>query len=143
MTKYEWDTRCADLELFRLEQGFTNYDHVNFARILLTGYTRVVKDIHIETGSLLSSSRVDPLESSPDRWSGEISVGGFSGGVNNPVRYAASEFFGTSPKHGGPPSHDYYRNLRHIDDDFMGPVTSFFSRGRRTPHPEGPIHDDF
>jgi len=134
--KYEWDIRCADMELRRLEEGFTGYDFTNFARILLQGFQRVVSDIHIETGSLLSSSRVEVLDSTPGRWEGEIKVGGDSAGVNNPVRYAASELFGTSPKHGGPPSHDYLRHLDHIDEDLLGPATSFISRGRRTPHPE-------
>jgi hypothetical protein len=139
MTHYEWDTSCADVELARLQRGFTGYDNLNFARVLLTAFGRVVKDIHIETGSLLSSATVDPIDTTPQRWSGQISVGGASAGVNNPVRYAASEFFGTSPRHGGPPSHNFYRNLEHIDDDFAGPVSSFISRGRRTPHPEGHV----
>lgn len=137
MTSYEWNTECADLELARLEHGWTAQDHMAFARALLTNFTRTVANIHIETGSLLSSSRVDLQESSGDRWEAEMRYGGTSAGVKNPVRYAVSELFGRSPKHGGPPSHDYLRTTRHIDDDFIGPVTTFFSRGRRTPHPEG------
>lgn len=139
MSSYEWDTRCADMELARLERGFTTYDHMNFARVFLTNFTRTVQNIHIETGSLLSSSRADMVESSPVRWDAQMSFGGSSAGVNNPVRYAVSELFGTSPRHGGPPSHDYLRTTAHIDDDFVGPVASFISRGRRTPHPEGPV----
>jgi hypothetical protein len=136
MSEYEWDVRCADLELARLERGFTGADHTAFARAFLTNFTRTVAAIHIETGSLLASSRADLLESSDSRWEAEMKYGGASAGVKNPVRYAVSELFGRSPKHGGPPSHDYLRSTRHIDDDFIGPVTSFFSRGRRTPHPE-------
>lgn len=136
MTSYEWDTSCADLELRRLQDGFTGYDHANFSRVIIAAFTRTVKDVHIETGSLLASGRVEATDSTGDRWEGEISYGGRSAGVKNPVRYAASELFGTSPRHGGPPSHDYLRNVEHIDDDMIGPLTSFFSRGRRTPHPE-------
>lgn len=136
MSEYVWDTRCADLELARLADGFTSYDHANFSRILLIAYGRTVKDVHIETGSLLSSGRVDTTASTGDNWSGEISYGGRSAGINGTVRYAVSELYGRSPKYGGPPAHDYLRNTEHVDDDMIGPVTSFFSRGRRTPHPE-------
>lgn len=139
MTTHRWDNRCADMELDRLQRGFTGYDHANFGRVLLMGFGTVVKDIHIESGSLLASSKVEPIENSAHRWEGQISVGGASAGVKNPVRYAVSELFGRSPLYGGPPAHDYFRNLHHIDNDLMGPVSSFISRGRRTPHPEGPL----
>lgn len=134
--EYEWDIRCADVELERLQDGFTTYDHLNFARVLLMGYTRAVADVHVETGSLRGSMRPDVTTSTDERWVGDISAGGASSGIKNPVRYAASEFFGNSPRYGGPPAHNYYRNLEHIDDDMIGPVSSFISRGRRTPHPE-------
>lgn len=166
MTSYEWDNSCADLELARLESGFTGYDHANFARVLLQGYLRVQSDIHVQTGRLRSSARAHVEVSESDRWEGEISVGGMG------IRYAASEFFGYAPKHGGYPSHAFYRRVGwqptprfgeddHGDgvpwsqnpigsvesssgvpiwEDMQGPVTSFISRGRRTPHPEGPIH---
>ena len=42
MTEYRWDASCADLELGRLEAGFTGYDHANFARVLLMGLQRVI-----------------------------------------------------------------------------------------------------
>lgn len=135
MTSYEWDTRCADLELERLARGFTGHDHQNFARVLLTNFARVVGDIHIETGSLLSSSRADLIASTDDKWEAEMRFGGSSAGVKNPVRYAASELFGRSPKHGG--MHDYLRSTRHIDRDLVDPVGDFITRGRHTPHPEG------
>lgn len=136
MTGYSWDVRCADLELTRLQDGFTGYDHLNFARILIAGYARAQADVHIETGSLRGSMHAEVSESSPQRWDAELSAGGESAGVKNPVRYAASEYFGDSPRYGGAPAHNYFRNLEHIDDDYMGPVSSFISRGRRTPHPE-------
>lgn len=160
---YEWDTRCADMELERLQDGFTSYDHVNFARVLLLGYARVQNDVHVQTGRLRASTHAHVEESSPHRWEGDITVGGAG------IRYAASEFFGYSPRHGGYPSHSYFRRVGWqptsragvpgedvpwsqtpignvtssvgvpIEDDMMGPVNSFFSRGRRTPHPEGPL----
>jgi hypothetical protein len=146
VSDYSWDISCADLELRRLEDGFTTYDFQSFSRVLLEGFGRVVKDIHIETGSLLASSKVAVDSSTAERWEGHISVGGASAGVKNPVRYAASEFFGTSPRHGGPPSHSFFKGLgwtkdgtsdgRNIGDDMAGPASSFIARGQRTPHPE-------
>ncbi len=136
MTDYDWDIRCADWELRRLQDGFTGYDHANFARILALGYGRALADVHVETGSLKGSMKFEITESDDDTWEGFISAGGASTGPKNPVKYALEEKEGTSPRYGGPPSHDYFRNLEHIDDDMMGPFTSFFARGRRTPHPE-------
>jgi hypothetical protein len=146
VTSFEWDVRCADVELFRLQEGFTTYDFQNFSRILLDGFSRVVRDIHRETGSLASSAKVDVTTSTSERYEGHISVGGASGGVKNPVRYAASEFFGNSPKYGGPPAHSYFKSLGWtmygsignggIGEELVGPTASFISRGRRTPHPE-------
>lgn len=160
MTDYEWDTRCADLELRRLQHGFTEYDHTNFAAVLMTAYARVSADVHVDTGRLRESGSAEVTRSAAHRWSGEISFGGAG------VRWAASEFFGTAPAHGGYPSHSYFRRVGWqptprmggdeggvpwsqqpignvssgqgvpIEDDMMGPVTSFISRGRRTPHPE-------
>ena len=129
MTTFEWDTQCADIELERLQDGFTGYDHANFSRVIIQAFARTVKDVHILTGSLLSSGRVDAIDSTGERWSGEIRYGGTSAGVKNPVDYAAAELFLGE-------SHDYLRHVENIDDDMMGPVSSFFSRGRRTPHPE-------
>lgn len=164
MTHYHWDTRCADVEFDRLEMGFTGYDFTNFSRVLLMGFARVAADVHVETGRLRASGRADVRESTAETWAGEISFGG------GRVRWAASEFFGYSPKHGGYPSHQYFRNVgwqpfpRYavsgqqdvpwnvgpisntetstgvpIEQDMLGPASSFISRGRNTPHPEGPI----
>jgi hypothetical protein len=162
-TGYEWDTRCANLELSRLQLGFTQYDFINFSRVLFMGFARAEADVHIETGRLAASGHAKINESTADRWSAEISFGG------GQVKWAASEFFGYADAHGGYPSHQYFRKLGWlpnprfgvdgngnvpwvqspmrdvpggtgqgvpIDEDMLGPATSFFSRGRRTPHPE-------
>lgn len=147
---FEWDIRCADVELARLEEGFTGYDFVNFTRVAYQAFNTVRNDIHVETGSLRDSARLNLGEATPERWSAEISVGGASAGVKPMVRYAASEFFGTSPRHGGPPSHSFYKKVGWspasfggnfsggvpVEEDLVGPVSSFIERGRRTPHPE-------
>lgn len=158
MTEYQWDTSCADLELRRLEHGYTEQDHLGFARILVEGFAKAQADVHVQTGRLRSSGRAEIDSSTSEGWSGEIRFGGGT------VRWAASEFFGYADKHGGYPSHQYFKKLgwlpnersvgaedgvpwaqspardvpgsEGIQDDMMGPVTGFFDRGQHTPHPE-------
>lgn len=159
MTTYEWDTSCADLELDRLALGWTGEDQVAFAGVLAAGYTRVKADIHVETGRLSNSAHAFVENSDNDYWSAEISVGGPG------IRYAASEFFGYSPRHGGYPSHQYFKTVgwlplprgadaewtqgpvrdagsagrgsNPIDEDMVKQALQFFQRGKKTPHPEG------
>lgn len=164
MAQYEWDTSCAELELDRLQLGFTPEDFQHFAGVLAMAYTRTQADVHVETGRLRQSGSSSVDVATPDRWEGEISYGG------NGVKWAASEHFGYSDKHGGWPSHQYFRRIgwlpmprygNHdlgdvpwnqgpisnmpstqgvpIEDDMLNQITSHFSRGRRTPHPHGPV----
>lgn len=137
MTQIDVDTRCSDWELRRLQDGFTTEDHMNFAAILFTNFVKTDQAVHVETGSLRGSGTAEVDHSGGDYWEGHIAYGGASFGVKPNVRYAVAELFGTSPKHGGPPAHDFMRHTRYIDDELMGPVTTFFARGIRTPHPEG------
>lgn len=134
MSRYEWDTNCADLELRRLQNGFTAEDHTNFAATLLRNYARTQERVHIETGSLRSSGTSEVTRSTSRQWRGEISYGGMSRGVKNPVRYAVSELFGRSPRYGGPPAHDYMLPTRFIDVEMVTEVDHFFGRGHTTPH---------
>lgn len=158
MTEYEWDTSCADLELSRLERGFTEQDHLGFARVLVQGFAKAQADVHVETGRLRASGHANIDRAGAHDWSGEISFGGGA------VKWAASEFFGYSPRHGGWPSHQYFKKLgwlpnersfiegegaawtqgpardvpgsEGIQDEMLDPVTGFFDRGHATPHPE-------
>lgn len=138
--RYQWDVKCANVELKRLQDGFTDYDHFNFAAVLARNFMATQAIVHIETGSLHNSGQAEVTRSGKRRWEGEIRYGGISGGVNNPVRYAASELFGRSLRYGG--DHNYLRPTQHIDDEMVGPVASFISRGRRTPHPHRTL-DEF
>lgn len=146
---YEWDIRCADVELRRLQAGFTTDDLLHFAGRVAAAHQSVVNDIHVETGSLRESAKLEILHAGARLFDAEISVGGASAGIKNPVRYAASEFFGTSDVHGGPPSHSFFKRVGWspeefggfsqgvpIEDDMVGPVISYFQRGVNTPHPE-------
>lgn len=137
MTEIDVDTRCSDWELRRLQDGFEFEDFTNFAGVLFRNFAKTDAAVHVETGSLRASGVVEVDRSTGHLWEGHISYGGTGFGVKNPVKYAVAELFGTSPRHGGPPAHDYMRHTRYIDDEFIGPITTFFMRGYRTPHPEG------
>lgn len=146
---YEWDVRCADLELHRLQDGFGTEDFLAMAGVVTAAYLLVQSDVHVVTDSLRQSGKLEISPSHDGDFEAEISFGGASGGVKNPVRYAASEFFGRSPKHGGPPSHTFFKEIgwtpprfgsfsgaAPIEDDMVLPVEAFFDRGHSTPHPE-------
>lgn len=137
MTEIDVDIRCSDWELRRLQNGFTNEDNLNFAGVLFRNFAKTDAAVHVETGSLRGSGVAEVDESSDHAWEGHISYGGTSFGVKPRVKYAVSELFGTSPKHGGPPAHDFMRHTRFIEDELYGPVTTFFMRGYSMPHPEG------
>ncbi len=156
MTKYQWDITCANRELKRIQRGFTEEDHASFAAVLLAGYIRVQSAAHVETGRLRASGSSDVTRSTARAWHGHMSFGGQG------VPYAASEFFGYSPRHGGYPSHAYYRGVgwqptprgftsngdvpwsqlpvrdapgtSGIQDEMIEPVGAFITRGKLTPH---------
>ncbi len=128
------DTTCADMELDRLQRGFTTEDHFNFASVLFTNYVQTQEDAHVITGSLRGSGIAEVDVARDSRWEGNISYGGASYGPRNPVKYAVYEIFKQRDL-----QYDHYlfRRTDHIDDEYVGPLTTFLARGRKLPHPEG------
>lgn len=136
-TSYEWDVECADLEFERLQKGFTIRDREVFGTTAGLAALFAQFRVHPETGSLAESIKFKETASSPRRWEGDISAGGASS-PKNPVRYALSEYFGKSPKYGGPPSHNYFLDAEaSLPGDILGVAESFLSREAR--HPHGPL----
>lgn len=140
MTEYQWDERCADLELSRLQRGFTGLDHTAFGTVLLGGFLDTQAAIHVETGTLRASGRADVGTTNSSHWEGEIGYGGaFRVGNKVAGNYAWSEYFGRSPRYGGPPSHNWMLSTVGIEDPLTEAAEAFFDRGHFTPHPEGRI----
>ncbi len=134
MSFIDVDTTCADWEFDRLQQGFTEADHRNFASVLMRNFVRTQRDAHVITGSLRGSGEVDVDVTRENRWEGHISYGGSSPGVNNPVKYAVYEIFrGHNPAY----DHNLFRRTENIDEELVGPVTTYLTRGRKVPHPPG------
>lgn len=73
-------------------------------------------NVHVETGSLKTSGKKKSKGSKVSaRWVGEISYGGPSGGVHNPVDYAIYE-----KSRGG--SHDFFNTLPLLHPFFINAI---------------------
>jgi hypothetical protein len=77
-------------EIDRLSDGPTLNDYLAFERVLASQYSATQTAVHVITGSLKLSGKIDS-SFSQSSWKGEISYGGSSEGVHNPVKYAEYE----------------------------------------------------
>lgn len=86
------DISDAERELDRLVDGFDADNIAEFDVVLAEQFTGTQRQVHLVTGSLRASGRMDST-SSRKKWEGEISYGGESGGFpNDPVDYAEYEY---------------------------------------------------
>lgn len=74
---------------------------------------------HIITGSLKASGKTESDFNGDSEWTGIISYGGSSTGVNNPVDYAIYEM-----ARGG--DHDFFRDLQLYDRQFAESIDRHF-----------------
>lgn len=95
--KSDWGAVIRELNRIKSIPNVT--DKQKLDEVLEFGLFWTQKDVHIETGSLLASGATDSVMLL-GRYSGTISYGGFSEGINNPVDYAVYEL-----DRGGP--HDF------------------------------------
>lgn len=84
--------------------------------VLQQGYVETQKDVHVDTGSLQGSGKVESeTDKLAGKWEGKISYGGPSTGVNNPVDYAIYEKRRGIGGAGGPSDakgdHDFFASL--------------------------------
>jgi len=86
-------------ELDRLDRIPTFKDKAALDAVLVAGFKEMQADTHVRTGSLVSSEKQESKEHGK-KWEGQLSAGGVSTGVNNPVNYAIYE-----KARGGP--HDF------------------------------------
>lgn len=112
------DWRSIEKELKRLEKAPLR------ARAFLdaaldTGFAATQSAVHVITGSLKSSGK-KTSDMHGDTWRGQISYGGVSIGVNNPVTYAIYEKARGAGGAGG-------ESNAKGDHDFMAPLASLDS----------------
>jgi hypothetical protein len=77
-------------EIDRLAAGPTIEDYEHFEANLIGQFAETQATVHVITGSLKSSGKISS-RSTDTRWEGEITYGGPSAGVHNPVEYAEFE----------------------------------------------------
>lgn len=97
-------------ELDRLERA-PERAKFHLDRVLARGFTATQGAVHIITGSLKMSGKMES-ELHRDYWEGTISYGGVSLGVNNPVTYAIYE----KARDG---DHDFFSPLKALDPLFV------------------------
>lgn len=96
------DWSRIEKEIRRLKNLPTAKDKRRLDRVLEWGLDRTQMDVHVRTGSLWMSGKTDSVMLL-GRYSGTITYGGQSMGVNNPVDYAIYEL-----DRGG--AHDFMRS---------------------------------
>lgn len=104
-------------EIDRLADGPTLKDLLEFESALATEFQFTQSAVHVITGSLKLSGKVSS-EFSNNSWKGEISYGGPSSGIHNPVDYAEIE----REREGG---HDFFRPLRGVSQSYVAAMESF------------------
>ncbi len=88
---YTVDTSAIDREMKRLENLPNHGDVIALESTLANQFAATQMVVHIETGSLKASGKIDSNRIGPV-WRGEISYGGVSvGSVYDPVDYAEYE----------------------------------------------------
>lgn len=80
---------CFD-EVSRLERGPTAIDFLKFETVLDRQFNATQAAVHVITRSLKTSGK-QKSNSDKNSWEGEISYGGASAGIHNPVDYAEYE----------------------------------------------------
>jgi hypothetical protein len=90
MIKIERLTNGIEDEVNRLADGPTLMDLEHFEIVLDLQFVATQEAVHVITGSLRSSGRASS-NMSEGTWEGEITYGGPSTGIHNPVDYAEYE----------------------------------------------------
>lgn len=90
MIKIQRSSNGVEEEINRLANGPTLADLEKFEGVLISQFAATQTAVHIQTGSLKSSGKVSS-EASENKWEGNISYGGPSTGIHNPVDYAEYE----------------------------------------------------
>lgn len=104
-------------EIDRLADGPTLKDLLEFETALATEFQATQSAVHVITGSLKLSGKV-VSEFTNNSWKGEITYGGSSSGVHNPVEYADIE----RERDG---SHDFFRPIKGLSSAYISAMQSF------------------
>lgn len=117
MIRIERITDDIDQEIDRLADGPTPATMANFEVVLTRQYAATQATVHVITGSLKLSGRISS-NINANSWEGEISYGGPSTGVHNPVDYAEYE----RERDG---NHDFLAPAVRMSDDYIQAMNDF------------------
>jgi hypothetical protein len=117
MIRVEAITDGISKEIDRLVDGPTLTDYLEFERVLMAQYAATQQAVHVITGSLKLSGKTSS-SFGQNKWEGEISYGGVSEGVYNPVKYAEYE----RERDG---SHDFLAPARDLDRLYLAAMNHF------------------
>lgn len=118
------DWSAVDREIARIESMPDFKTRLALDIVLQQGFVQTQKDVHVETGSLKGSGKVESEASKiKARWEGKIRYGGPSTGVNNPVDYAIYEKRRGIGGAGGPSDakgdHDFFGSLPSLHPQYV------------------------
>lgn len=107
-------------EIDRLARGPSTTDLLKFEAVLQTQFNATKQAVHKISRSLLLSGKIESHHSK-DSWSGEITYGGASEGIHNPVDYAEYE----RERDG---AHDFFAPLDGLSSEYVTAM-EFFLKG--------------
>lgn len=117
MIKIERITDGISAEVDRLARGPSPVDLLEFEIVLQDQFEATKLAVHKITRSLALSAKMES-DMKGDTWEGEITYGGPSYGVNNPVDYAEYE----RERDG---SHDFFAPLKDFDHAYIKAMEDF------------------
>jgi hypothetical protein len=104
-------------EIDRLSEGLSLEDRMRFEAILVRQFQATQAAVHVITRSLKTSGKFNS-EGDSNSWKGEITYGGRSKGIHNPVDYAEYE-----RERGG--AHDFLRPAQAMEAAYEAAIREF------------------
>jgi len=124
--KFEVDFSEVTRELDRLAKGPDARAYAAFESVFVEAFAVIEEDVHIETGSLFSTGKIESSMEGPFEWEGTIRYGGPAPGmINDPVYYGVFEL-----ARGG--EHFFFRAAHElIPHDMVLTTIEFFANGEK------------
>jgi hypothetical protein len=117
MIKLERLNNAIDDEVDRLANGPTAADLILFETVLAQQFQASQRAVHVVTRSLKTSGKVNSTTRG-NSWEGEITYGGPSEGIHNPVDYAEFE----RERDG---AHDFLAPVKGMSSNYIAAMNAF------------------
>lgn len=117
MIKITRETNEIEKEVDRIAAGPTLADYAKFEEVLASQFQLTQFGVHVITGSLKLSGKIHSNVTN-SKWEGEITYGGPSAGIHNPVDYAEYE----RNRDG---DHDFLQYVAALSGDYIQAIKEF------------------